>query len=101
MDEVIDPQQRIVELEQRIAELVQQVQALRKSDTTDWHSAMFAALHLILKPWKFNLMIEREHLLNTMPTRIDCLVVKVDKRLPIELDMFRLFRKHNVIELKS
>ena len=36
-----------------------------------------------------------------MPTRIDCLVIKKDGDIPIDLDAFRLFRKHNVIELKS
>ena len=62
---------------------------------------MFAALNLILKPYRENLELEREHLLNLMPTRIDCLVIKKNSALPIELDAFRIFRGHNVIELKS
>ena len=92
--------QKIHALEQQIEALNQQIINLQK-DLVDWHSAMFGALNLILKPYKHNLVIEREHLLNLMPTRIDCLIVKKDDRIPIELDAFRLFRRHNVIELKS
>ena len=36
-----------------------------------------------------------------MPTRIDCLVIKKDEAVPIDLDAFRLFSKHNVVEFKS
>ena len=94
-------------LRSKIAELEQQEQELRKqildlqSRLIDWHSAMFAALKLILKPHRFNLVMEREHLLNLMPTRIDCLIVKINDLIPIAMGVFRLFRKHNVIELKS
>ena len=94
------PQERIAQLEKQVEELLQQISALQNT-VTDWHSAMFGALNLILKPHKFNLTLEREHLLNLMPTRIDCLVVKKDGSIPIDMDVFRLFRKHNIIELKS
>ena len=92
--------ERIASLEQQVRKLLDQIASLQK-DMVDWHSAMFAALKLILKPYRDNLVMEREHLLNMMPTRIDCLVVKIDKRIPIDMDAFRLFRKHNVIEFKS
>ena len=94
------PEEQIEQLEQRVQELLAQIFNLREH-VVDWHSAMFAALKLILKPYRFNLTMEREHLLNLMPTRIDCLIVKKDESIPIDMDVFRLFRKHNVIELKS
>ena len=96
----LSPQERIARLEQQVEDLLRQIVMLQK-DVIDWHSAMFGALNLILKPHKFNLTLEREHLLNLMPTRIDCLVVKKDGSIPIDMDVFRLFRKHNIIELKS
>ena len=96
----LTPQERIAQLEGQVEALLQQILELQKT-VIDWHSAMFGAIHLILKPYKFNLTLEREHLLNLMPTRIDCLVIKKDDRLPIDLNAFRLFRKHNIIELKS
>ena len=92
--------EQIAELERQEQELREQIAKLQ-SRLIDWHSAMYAALKLILRPHRFNLTMEREHLLNLMPARIDCLVVKLDAKIPIEMDVFRLFRKHNVIELKS
>ena len=95
-----EARRRISELEAQVETLMQQISALQRT-IVDWHSAMFGAINLILKPYKYNLAIEREHLLHLMPTRIDCLVIKKDGDIPIDLDAFRLFRKHNVIELKS
>ena len=95
-----DPNQRIAELEQQVKAQLQEIAELQKK-VVDWHSAMFGALNLILRPYRDNLEIEREHMLNLMPTRIDCLVIKKNSALPIELNAFRLFEKYNVIELKS
>ena len=46
------PQQRIGQMEQQIQELLVQISNLQKQ-VVDWHSAMFAALKLILKPHRF------------------------------------------------
>ena len=96
----VDLQQKIEELEQQIEDLVKQLDALERTKI-DWHSAMFAAVNLILKPHKYNLILEREYLLNLMPRRVDCMIFKKDKDIPIDVDAFRLFRKHNVVEFKS
>ena len=100
MIDMVDPHQRIAELEQKIEDLVKQRDALQKT-IIDWHSAMFGAVNLILKPHKYNLILEREYLLNLMPRRIDCMIFKKDKSIPIDVDAFRLFRRHNVVEFKS
>ncbi len=62
---------------------------------------MYAAIKMILKPYESKLRIEREHLLRLMPSRIDCLVIKKDGNTQIDMDVFRFFRKHNVIEFKG
>ena len=87
-------------MEQQIEDLVKQRDALQKT-IIDWHSAMFGAVNLILKPYKYNLILEREYLLNLMPRRIDCMIFKKDKNIPIDVDAFQLFRRHNVVEFKS
>ena len=99
-DNMVDPNQRIKELEQQIEDLVKQYDALQQT-LIDWHSAMFGAVNLILKPNKYNLILEREYLLNLMPRRIDCMIFKKNKQIPIDVDAFRLFRKYNVVEFKS
>ena len=91
---------QIAELEAQVESLMKRITALQKS-IVDWHSAMYSAISLILKPYRSNLTIVREHLLNLMPRRIDCLVIKKDGDISINLDAFRLFRKHNVVEFKS
>ena len=96
----MDAEQRIAELENQIEELLRQVDELQ-STIIDWHSAMFGALNLILKDHQSNLEWERERLLNLMPRRIDCMIVKKNASIPIDMDAFRIFRKYNVIELKS
>ena len=70
----LTPEERIAQLEKQIEAQFRQIIALQKT-VVDWHSAVFGALNLILKPHKFNLTLEREHLLNLMPTRMDCLVM--------------------------
>ena len=95
-----EARERIAALEEQIRELMEQIISIQKTQV-DWHAAMFSALRLILKPHRYNLILEREHLLNLSPTRIDCLVVKKDSSIPIDMDVFRLFRTHNVIEMKS
>ena len=82
---------QIAELEAQVESLMQRITKLQKS-IVDWHSAMYSAISLILKPYRSNLTIVREHLLNLMPRRIDCLVIKKDGDISINLDAFRLFR---------
>ena len=96
----MDDEQRIAELEDQIEELLRQIDELQAT-IIDWHSAMFGALNLILKDHQSNLEWDRERLLNLMPRRIDCIIVKKNASIPIDMDAFRIFRKYNVIELKS
>ena len=99
-EEQDDPKKRIAELEEQVKELLEQIDELTRS-MADWHSAMFSALNLVLKQYSDKLEFEREHLLNLMPRRIDYLVLKKDPEVTIELDAFRLFQKHNIVEGKS
>ena len=54
--EELGPQERIAQLEKQVEELLQQISELQKN-IVDWHSVMFGALNLILKPHKFNLQM--------------------------------------------
>ena len=80
----MDAEQRIAELENQIEELLRQIDELQAT-IIDWHSAMFGALNLILKDHQSNLEWDRERLLNLMPRRIDCMIVKKNASIPIDM----------------
>ncbi len=66
-----------------------------------WHPAFYGAMHLELKDDKEKLEFTEEVILNTLPLRVDMLIVK--KKIPCEIknEIGRIFRKHNLIEYKS
>ena len=48
-----------------------------------------------------NLIFENEHQLGTKPFGIDVLIIKKEDQKPIEKNLGRIFRKHNIMEYKS
>lgn len=66
-----------------------------------WHPAFYGAMHLEFRENKEELEFTEEVILNTMPLRVDMLVVK--KKFPCEIrnEIGKLFRKYNLIEYKS
>ena len=74
---------------------------MAKDKKVQWHPAFYGAIHLELKDDKEKLEFTEELILNTLPLRVDMLIVK--KKIPCELqnEIGRIFRKHNLIEYKS
>ncbi len=66
-----------------------------------WHPAFSAAFHIELNDELENLHIEEEHMLSKKPLQIDMLIIKKDKDRPVQKNIGRIFRKHNVIEYKE
>ena len=66
-----------------------------------WHPAFYGAMHLELKDNKEELEFTEELILNTLPLRVDMLIIK--KKIPCEIknEIGRIFRKHNLLEYKS
>lgn len=66
-----------------------------------WHPAFYGAMHLEFRENKEELEFTEEVILNTMPLRVDMLVVK--KKFPCEIrnEIGKLFGKYNLIEYKS
>ena len=66
-----------------------------------WHPAFYGAMHLEFRENKEELEFTEEVILNTMPLRVDMLVVK--RKFPCEIrnEIGKLFRKYNLIEYKS
>jgi len=74
---------------------------MTKDKKVQWHPAFYGAMHLELRENKEDLEFTEEVILNTLPLRVDMLVVK--KKYPCEIhnEIGRIFGKYNLIEYKS
>ena len=66
-----------------------------------WHPAFFAGIRIEFREDENKLEFESEHQLGTKPMQIDVLIVKKNSEEPIEKNIGRIFRKHNIVEYKS
>lgn len=74
---------------------------MTKDKKIQWHPAFFGAMHLEFKDNKDDLAFSEEVILNTLPLRIDMLIVKKKHPCNLHNEMGKLFGKHNLIEYKS
>ena len=58
-----------------------------------WHPAFYGAMHLELRENKEELEFTEELILNTMPLRVDMLVIKKRQPCVIENEIGRIFQK--------
>lgn len=66
-----------------------------------WHPAFYAGIQIELESEADLLLFENEHQLGTKPKEIDVLIVKKEKEVPIQKNIGRIFRTHNIVEYKS
>ena len=72
-----------------------------ETSATQWHPAFFSSLQIEFEKEADKLIFENEHLLSTKPMAIDVLIIKKISDEPINKNIGRIFRKHNIIEYKS
>ena len=65
-----------------------------------WHSAHHEALQLELYEYADALEFREEHKLSKEALRMDTLVIKKIKDIPISKNIGRIFRTHNIVEYK-
>jgi hypothetical protein len=70
-------------------------------DNISWHPAFFEAIRLELAQYGDVLQFIAEYPLNTEPLRIDVVIKKTPKDIPITKNIASIFRKHNLVEYKS
>ena len=76
--------------------------ARNRDDThTSWHPAFLEAIKLELDQYGDMLEYTPEYQLTKEPLRIDVVIIKKRKNLPIKKNIAALFRGHNIIEYKS
>ena len=68
---------------------------------SDWHSWMDTLLHIMLHRYYPDVDIIREFVLGSQPQRADFIVLKEKSVIDLELKIFAVFRKHNIVEFKS
>lgn len=66
-----------------------------------WHAAAYADIQIEFEEESDHLIFENEHQLGTKPMAIDILIIKKKNDFPVQKNIGRIFRKHNIIEYKS
>jgi len=66
-----------------------------------WHPAFYEAIQMELEEYGQDLQFISEYALNTEPLRIDVVIIKKHKDIPIEKNIATIFRKVNILEYKS
>lgn len=66
-----------------------------------WHPAFFAGIRIEFCKEETKMDFESEHQLGTKPMQIDVLIIKKNNNEPLEKNIGRIFRKHNIVEYKS
>jgi phosphoribosylglycinamide formyltransferase-1 len=66
-----------------------------------WHPAFFEAIQLELDEYSQELQFIAEYQLTTEPLRIDVVIIKKSKDIPIKKNIAAIFRKENILEYKS
>ncbi len=74
---------------------------LPEQKKTQWHPAFTGAIHMEFLENKNDLEFQSEVVLNTMPLRVDMILIKKKKEVVLKNEIGRLFRTHNLLEYKS
>jgi len=74
---------------------------MTKDKKVQWHPGFYGAMHLELRENKEDLEFAEEIILNTLPLRVDMLVVKKKHDCEIKNEIGKIFGRYNLIEYKS
>ena len=74
---------------------------MTKDKKVQWHPGFYGAMHLELRENKEDLEFAEEVILNTLPLRVDMLVVKKKHDCEIKNEIGKIFGRYNLIEYKS
>ena len=74
---------------------------MTEDKNTQWHPAFTAAIHMEFSENKADLDFQTEVTLNTMPLRVDMILIKKKTNLFLKNEIGRIFKHYNLIEYKS
>ncbi len=85
----------------RIAELRAELKELQATPRSDWHAGFEALLRIDTFHYADRVHIRTEEEIGVMPPRTDFLVLVEDEKVEFEKEIFRAFRRINIIEYKG
>ena len=74
---------------------------LSEEKNTQWHPAFTGAIHMEFLENKADLDFQPEVILNTMPLRVDMILIKKKPDVVLKNELGRIFRRYNLLEYKS
>ena len=102
VNQIKERDKRIGEQEKRIRELEQKMEKFLNPPPNDWHSWFYALLNIVLYRFrKDSVKILREVVLGVQPPRADFVIVEENDIVDLGLDVFKGFRKANILEFKN
>ncbi len=73
----------------------------KRDSLLQWHPAFYANIQIAFTKESEKLIFENEHQLGTKPKEIDVLIIKKEGTQPIQKNIGRIFRRHNIVEYKA
>ena len=74
---------------------------LPEDTKTQWHPAFTGAIHMEFRENKNDLEFQSEVVLNTMPLRVDMILIKKKKEAVLKNEIGKIFKQYNLLEYKS
>ena len=68
---------------------------------SDWHTGFEALLRIETYKYGNSIRLLTEEVLGEEPPRADYVVLIEDKKVEFDKDIFKIFRKHNILEYKN
>ena len=86
---------------ERIAELLKELRELQATPKSDWHAAFEALLRIETHRFENKVRIMTETEIGVVPPRTDFVVLVEDEQVEFEKEIFKIFRKINILEYKN
>ena len=90
----------IDEKDKEIDRLKAEIEQYKNPPPNDWHSWIDSLLNIYLHQFE-SVTIQSEAKLGVQPPRADFVIVNDDQHVDLLLEIFDIFREHNIIEFKS
>lgn len=74
---------------------------MSEDNRTQWNPGFTGAIHMEFRDNKRDLEFQSEVILNTMPLRIDMILIKKKKEVALKNEIGKMFKKYNLLEFKS